>query len=275
MTAISENELPDAPLWDGVWIVISAYNESRTIRSLAQRALNQCPRVIVVDDGSTDDTADQLYDLPVTILTHGINQGKATCLRLAFKHALDKGATGIISMDGDGQHDPTDATRLLSVWRSWPNHIVIGTRLHDRQNFPTRRYYANRVACFWISWACGRAIADTQSGFRVYPNEAMRIAIGPRVSSRGFVFESELLIEAARQDWHTIGVPIAGHYPANARPSHFRPVVDITKIVLMVGSRLLRQGMAPLSLYRSLQPALTITEIETSTNDCSHSSDYD
>lgn len=275
MTTPSGNARLEQSLWDRVWIVIPAFNEAKTIRELAERALVECPRVIVVDDGSTDGTADQLRDLPITLLTHVLNQGKAACLRRAFVHALDNEAACIISMDGDSQHDPADASRLLSVWRSWSDHIVVGTRLHDRENFPASRYYANRVACFWISWACGQAIIDTQSGFRVYPKDVMRIALGTRVNGQGFVFESELLIEAARQGLRTVGVPIAGRYPADARPSHFRPVVDISKIVLMVGSRLLRQGLAPLGLYRSLQPALVITEKKAIAIDSPHPSDYD
>lgn len=275
MTMPLNHAQPEASLWDHVWVVIPAYNEARTIRDLVQRVLRQCSRIIVVNDGSTDDTAGQLRNLPITILAHEFNQGKAACLRLAFEHALGQGAQCIISMDGDSQHDPVDASRLLTVWRSWQDHIVVGSRLHDRQNFPAARYYANRVACFWISWACGQAIMDTQSGFRIYPAGVMKIASSPQVSSQGFVFESELLIEAARQGWRTIGVPIAGYYPANARTSHFRPVVDIAKIVWMVGSRLVRQGMAPLGLYRSLQPALMAAENDGSPSNSRQSADND
>ncbi|MEZ2742246.1 glycosyltransferase family 2 protein [Paenalcaligenes hominis] len=245
-------------LWEGCWVVIPAYNEVRTIRTLVQRVLTHCPRIIVVDDGSTDGTCNQLEQLPIIILTNTLNQGKATSLRLAFKYALEHGAKCIITMDGDGQHNPNDLPRLLAVWRAWPNSIVIGSRLHDKINIPTKRYYANRTACFWISWASGHAIADTQSGFRVYPEQVMRLAISSKVKSLGFVFESEILIKAAQQGWRTVGVPIEGHYPKDARPSHFRPVADISKIVLMVAGQLLRQGMAPQGLYRSLRPPLIV-----------------
>lgn len=273
--APSRDVAPGTSLWDRVWIVIPAFNEGRTIRDLVQKALAQCPRVIVVNDGSTDDTAGQLSGLPATVLTHERNQGKAACLRLAFAYALDNGALCVISMDGDGQHELTDASRLLSVWRSSQHHIVIGCRLHDRRQFPSGRYYANRIACFWISWTCGHAIADTQSGFRVYPDEVMRIATSTRVRGHGFVFESEVLIEAARQGWRTVGVPIAGRYPANARPSHFRPVVDIFKIVIMVAGRLVRQGMAPRGLYRSLRPAIVLNQEKASSSYCGNTSRHD
>ena len=251
--------------WHGAWIVIPAYNESRTIRALAQGALGLCPRVIVVDDASTDGTAAQLRDLPVTLLTHEVNQGKAASLRTAFAHALAQDARSVITFDGDGQHDPADAQSLLNAWQTHPERIVIGSRLHDRAQFPPARYYSNRFACFWIAWAAGHPIADSQSGFRVYPHDVMRIALGPRVRSGRFTFESEILIEAARQGHRTLAVAIPGRYPKNARPSHFRPVVDIAKIVVMVAVRLLHQHMAPVGLWHSLKEATVLPGRRSST----------
>lgn len=244
--------------WDGVWIAIPAYEEARTISVLAQQALAYCPRVIVVDDGSSDGTATQLQDLPVTLLVHHVNQGKAASLCTAFEHALAHGANCVITLDGDGQHDPADLPVLLAAWQCHPERIVIGSRLHDRTQFPPARYRANRFACFWISWAAGHPIADSQSGFRVYPREVMRIALEGGARAKRFTFESEILVEAAHLGYPTLAVAIPGRYPANARPSHFRPVIDIAKIVVMVAGRLLRQGMAPLGLWRSLKPATVL-----------------
>ena len=243
----------NAEAWQGVWIAIPAYQEAATIRALAEEALAQSPHVIVVDDGSTDGTAQQLAGLPVTLLVHAHNRGKEASLRTAFAHALGQDAACVIALDGDGQHDPADAPLLLAAWRRNPRKILIGSRLHDRSQFPVARWRANRFACFWISWAAGHPIADSQSGFRAYPAEVMRLALGPKVRGSRFTFESEVLIEAARQGHATLAMAIPGRYPANARPSHFRPVHDIAKIVLMVAGRLLRSGMAPLGLWRSLR----------------------
>jgi hypothetical protein len=121
------------------------------------------------------------------------------------------------------------------------------------------RYRANRFACFWISWAAGHPIADSQSGFRVYSKAVMAIATRGRVHGSRFTFESEILIEAADQGHLTLAVAIPGHYPANARRSHFRPVVDIAKIVVMVATRLLKKGMYPQGLWRSLRPAQVLS----------------
>lgn len=247
------------PSWEGVWIAIPAYNEERTIRHLAESALAMCPRVIVVDDGSVDSTLAQLQGLPITLLRHPVNQGKAASLRSAFGHALAHGASCVVALDGDGQHDPGDAPSLLAAWRRQPAALVIGSRLHDKANFPLARYRANRFACFWISWAAGHPIADSQSGFRVYSNAVMRIATSRRVRGSRFTFESEVLIEAADRGHLTLAVAIPGCYPANARRSHFRPVIDIAKIVVMVATRLLKKGMYPKGLWRSLRRARVLT----------------
>lgn len=250
--AVNQSKPSPVP-WRGVWVVIPAYEEARTIRGLAQNVLVHCPNVIVVDDGSHDETTAQVRDLPVTILRHEVNRGKAASLCTGFAHALARDARCVITIDGDGQHDPADLPELLTAWQHHPERIVIGSRLHDRAQFPPARYRANRFACFWISWAAGHPIADSQSGLRVYPREAAQIALGGSVRGSRFTFESEFLIEAARHGYLTLAVAIPGRYPANARPSHFRPVIDIAKIVVMVAGRLLRRGMAPIGLWRSLR----------------------
>ena len=198
-----------APPWDGVWIAIPAYDEERTIRALAEAALALCPRVMVIDDGSGDATAARLHGLPLTLLRHPVNQGKAASLRTAFRHALAHDARCVVTLDGDGQHDPDDSPNLLAAWHDRPECLVIGSRLHDRARFPRARYLANRFACFWISWAAGHPIADSQSGFRVYPNAVMAIAVSDRVRHRRFAFESEVLVEAARRGHLTRAVEIA------------------------------------------------------------------
>jgi hypothetical protein len=162
------------------------------------------------------------------------------------------GAKRVVTLDGDGQHSPEDIGRLLHVADLFPRRIVIGARLHDRHNFPLHRYYANRLARFSISWAAGYPIADTQSGFRVYPAALLAQLTHADVSCGGFVFESEILIAAGARDVRSVAVSIPGIYPPKARPSHFRPVVDFARIAAMVWSRLVRRGMYPAGLWRSL-----------------------
>jgi glycosyltransferase involved in cell wall biosynthesis len=224
--------------------VIPAYNEAASIRDVASRALAQLPLVIVVDDGSTDGTADALAGLDVVLLRNAANLGKAASLRRGADEALQRGAQAVVTLDGDGQHCPEDMPMLIGAWRETPDSIVIGSRLHRPGLFPAARYWANRVANFWIGLAAGYAIADTQSGFRVYPARLLRRARVRCDRARSFVFESEILIEAARLGVRARCVPVQVVYGARGRASHFRPVLDIARIVRMVAWRLICQGLA-------------------------------
>lgn len=244
-----------------VVIVVPAYNEAASIRDLVQRALAHAPAV-VVDDGSSDGTSAQLNGLPVTVLRNAQNQGKAHSLWRGMQHALELGAGGVLTLDGDGQHAPEDIPRLLNVARRYPGRIVIGARLRGRENAPSARRRANAVADFWISWAAGQALADTQSGFRYYPGTLLQ-RYQPRLRRRGgFVFESEILIDALRQGFSVVAVPIETVYRAEARPSHFQPVADISRIVIMVAGKLLAWGMYPMGLWRALRGSVLLEDEE-------------
>ena len=248
-------------------VVIPAFNEAATIRGLVQRVLAAVPQVIVVDDGSTDGTGAQLAHLPITVLTNARNLGKAASLWRGLDHAMAHGAKRVVTLDRDGQHNPEDIGRLLHVADLFPRRIVIGARLHDKRNFPPRRYYANQFARFWISWAAGDPIADTQSGFRVYPAHLLTQLTHADVSWGRFVFESEILIAAGARGVRSVAVSIPGIYPPAARPSHFRPVVDVARIVAMVAGRLLRRGMHPAGLWRSLNLSMAIEVVPDSALD--------
>ncbi|HEX9184169.1 MAG TPA: glycosyltransferase family 2 protein [Burkholderiales bacterium] len=225
-------------------VVIPAYNEAATIRDVAERARAQLPLVIVVDDGSTDGTAAALAGLDVVLLRNPANEGKAASLRRGADEALQRGAQVVVTLDGDGQHCPEDIPLLLGAWREAPDGIVIGSRLHRSSLIPKARYRANRVANFWISLAAGYPIADSQSGFRVYPARVLREARVRCDRAHSFVFESEILIEAARLGVQARCVPVQVVYGDRARASHFRPVLDIARIVRMVAWRLISQGLA-------------------------------
>ena len=143
-------------------VVIPAYNESATIRDVTRRALLQCENVIVVDDGSTDNTADCLADLNVRLIRHKTNLRKAAALWNGMRAAIDAGAHAVITLDGDGQHRPEDIPALVRAAEKHPGSIIIGSRLHQGEEIPTARLRANRVANFWISWAAGYPIRDSQ-----------------------------------------------------------------------------------------------------------------
>jgi len=233
-------------------VVIPAYNEIASIRDIVERALTILPRVIVVDDGSDKALATALCGLPVTVLRNQTNCGKAAALVRGFAYALEHGAVAIVALDGDGQHRPEDIPRLIEAARHSPRSIVIGARLVGLESAPRSRRRANHIANFWIGWAAGHRIVDSQSGFRLYPAEVLTNVHAAHDRAHGFVFESEMLINAARKGFRTTPVPIEALYPIAARPSHFAPVRDILRITRMVAWRLISAGLYPSGLWRSL-----------------------
>ncbi len=239
---------------NSVAVVIPAYNEAATIRDLAERVLRHASTVIVVDDGSVDGTVQQLSGLPVTLIENGDNRGKGAALLAGLRRAYDGGADLVLTLDGDGQHRPEDIPRFVEMAGRHPSRIVIGSRIADKAAFPPARYRANRFADFWISWASGYLVRDSQSGFRLYPRAVVAFLINRSKSAQGFVFESEVLISAAWAGFRSTAVAIPALYgDAKRRPSHFRPVIDITKIVVMVAGKLLSRWMYPRGLIKVLR----------------------
>lgn len=234
-------------------VVIPAYNEAATIADITLRALKQTDLVIVVDDGSTDDTSSQLIGLPVVLLKHHQNQGKAASLQTGFDYALKQGAKKIITLDADGQHQPEDISRVLKASDQHPKKIIIAARLKGQKSAPGLRLFANRFANFWISWAAGYRISDSQSGFRLYPAALLKKVRLNISRNRGFVFESEVLIEAARAGYYSIPVKVQSIYHADRRASHYRPVTDTARIIRMVAWKLFSRGMYPQGLFAMLR----------------------
>jgi glycosyltransferase involved in cell wall biosynthesis len=235
--------------------VIPAYNEAPTIREVATRTLRLVPDVIVVNDGSTDATAAALQGLPITIISNPVNLGKGASLWRGFALALAEGADAVITLDGDAQHDPEDIPRLAEAAHAHPDRIIIGARLWDREKVPPLRYFGNRFANFWVAWAAGFPVADSQSGFRLYPASVLRevqLFHGPNAR---FAFESEILIEAGRAGVRSAAVPIAALYPPDARPSHYRSTVDTARIARMIAWKLVSRGFDLRALLRSLSLA--------------------
>jgi glycosyltransferase involved in cell wall biosynthesis len=249
-------------------VVIPAYNEETTIRSVVEAALAEVARVIVVDDGSVDATAEALDGLPITLLREPTNSGKASALFRGVRTAVEQGARWIVTLDGDGQHRASDIRRLVAVSLGQPDAIVVGSRLHAKAIIPKARYRANRFANFWIAWAAGCPIADSQSGFRVYPAEVFAMPGLRHDRYASFVFESEVLIAWSRAGRPIASVPIFVQYGNAPRRSHFRPVVDIARIVVMVAGHLLRSGMNVPGLVRSLRrsrpadPSITASKVQ-------------
>lgn len=226
-------------------ILIPALNESLRIREVVEGALRHSSHVIVIDDGSTDDTVAQIQDLPIELIRNEQRGGKGAAMRTGFKAALNRPVDGVLTMDGDGQHLADDIPRLLAAAHAHREYIVIGARLKKRSQQPIHRRLANEFGDWGIAWATGYRIADTQSGQRFYPRKVCEIV---DVVGEGFVFEADVLIQAARRlGTRCVSVPIESRYAGDGmagqfRRSHFRPLTDLYRITSHVVGRVWTYG---------------------------------
>jgi glycosyltransferase involved in cell wall biosynthesis len=232
---------------ENIAVVIPALNEALRIRDVVEGALMHCDRVIVVDDGSDDGTAEAISDLPVTVLRHARRMGKGAGLRDGFAEALRLGALAVLTMDGDGQHRAEDIPRLLAAANRRPGFLVIGARLRHRANQPLYRRLANEFGDWGVAWGTGYQIADSQSGQRLYPANVCALA-GNGIPGEDFVFEAQILMSAAQElGTRCVSVPIEARYnqihgAPDFRPSHFRPLRDLWRITSHIVMQCLRRG---------------------------------
>ena len=239
-------------------VLIPCLNEEAAIQSVVESVLALGAPVIVIDDGSDDRTPEIVAALPVTLLRHEQRCGKGEALRHGFREALRQGYEAVLTMDGDGQHLASDIPRIVAAAAQYPDHIVIGARLLHREQQPKGRRRANAVADWGISWACAQPIADTQSGQRWYPRAALDLVDLP---AENFVFEAAILIAASREKGlGVVSVPIASRYHGAFRPSHLKPVRDVTRITTYTIGRVLHYGHIVASHRRSRTAPLIVDD---------------
>ena len=212
--------------------IIPVFNEAATIAGVVERALAYGP-VLVVDDGSTDDTAACAARPGAEVIRHPRRLGKGQAIRTGMAAAATRGASAVITLDGDGQHDPADIDRLLAAAATAPAGVIVGSRLGQAGGLVRGRLNAIRVAGFFMNWVTGVCVEDTQSGFRLYPLDVVRDLPTRR---GGFVFETEVLVAAARSGVAVREVPVRTVSRA-ARRSRFRPIVDGVSIGAYLAER--------------------------------------
>lgn len=213
-------------------VLIPAFNCAATIAAVVNGARRHVAAVLVISDGSTDDTAARATAAGAEVLVLEHNSGKGVALRRGMERLAARGVERAVAMDGDGQHLPEQIPVLLEAADACPGALVIGERVLAGADVPGMRLFGNRFANRWVEIASGAALPDTQSGFRVYPL-AKILALGARAER--FAFETEVLIRAVRAGIPIRSVAVEVYYPpAKERISHYRPFVDTVRIIFVV-----------------------------------------
>lgn len=201
-------------------VVIPAFNSAKTIGSLVRSIKHQGLPVVVINDGSSDETAPIASGEGAVVISHLRNEGKGRALRTGFEHALRAQYDGVITMDSDGQHDPTEISELIRACERQHAGMVIGNRMATT-TMPRLRRLVNHVMSRIVSLVARQPIPDSQSGFRLIRKEVLSSL---SLTSRHFEIETELLLAAAKRRWKVVFVPVRTTYDSHR--SHIRPVRD-------------------------------------------------
>jgi glycosyltransferase involved in cell wall biosynthesis len=199
--------------------LIPAYQAEETVGDVVRGARRHVDRVLVVDDGSTDRTAERAAEAGAEVLRLPENTGKGTAARAGLERILASDATHVVFLDADGQHDPDDLPALLGAARQG-EAFVIGSRVARPEETPAVRYRTNEIGSRILTRMTGHEVEDGQSGYRVIAADILRRL---KLNARGYLIETEILLKAAP---HVVGfrhVPVRAIYGG---PSHYRPFRD-------------------------------------------------
>ncbi len=204
-----------------VGAIIPAYFEAKHIRDIARRTRAQLEHVLVVDDGSSDETANRAREAGVEVIVHPQNRGKGEAIQTGMQHWLKHGLEYALILDGDGQHLPEEIDRFLITAATTGADLLIGTRMNDVRSMPFLRRFVNGYMSKEISRICGQEIPDTQCGFRMLRCDLIPDLLG---GANRFEYETEMLIIASRKSCRIESVPISTVYSDEVSSIH--PVRD-------------------------------------------------
>jgi glycosyltransferase involved in cell wall biosynthesis len=201
--------------------VIPAYNEAKHLADVVRRTRQELGHVLVVDDGSTDDTAAQARTAGAEVLVHSENRGKGESIKAGLRYWLERGFSWVVILDADGQHLPEEIERMLDEAGTDGADLLIGNRMNDVGSMPLVRRVVNRYMSNKISRVCGQQIPDTQCGFRMLHRDLIPSVL---VGTNRFDYETEMLILASRKGFRIASVPITTVYSDEVSSIH--PVRD-------------------------------------------------
>jgi glycosyltransferase involved in cell wall biosynthesis len=213
-------------------VILPTYNNAGTLDKVIRDILKITGNLIIVDDGSTDDTKNILsgYNF-LTVISYEKNRGKGYAIKKGFEAALDKGHSCAITIDSDGQHFPEDILTLAARAEEKPDSLIVGARNLAPENLSKGSSFANRFSNFWYRVLTGIKLPDTQTGFRLYP---VKLLAGMKFYTNRYEFELEVLVRTAWKGINVESVPVSVFYPSRKeRISHFRPFMDFARISLL------------------------------------------
>ncbi len=214
---------------------IPAFNEERVIGDVVKRALNYVDKVVVYDDGSSDNTYNEAQLAGAIVIRHKKNKGKGAAMKSLFKYARNEGADIVVTIDGDGQFLPEEMEKLMKPIIENQSDIVIGYRFDNTSEMPVYRKFGNKALDKITSLASDLTIRDTQSGFRAYVKKALDLADNV---SDGFGADSEILINAAKKGLRIIEVPVTVLYDTGLSTSTKNPVSHTSDVVTAIIERI-------------------------------------
>ena len=207
-----------------VHALVPAFNEADTIAEVVTGLQPFVAAITVVDDGSTDGTGELARAAGAAVIRQPSKSGKGTAVRAGLAAVLPTDCTHVLLIDGDLQHRPAEAARLIDAARQSGADLVIGERQFDRAGMPASRFHANRIGSRALSSFVGVPLGDTQCGFRLFAAPVLR---GLRLDSRGYEIETEMLVKVRRRGGTVVSAPVSAVY--NGRPSKLRPIRDTTR----------------------------------------------
>ena len=214
--------MTDKPDHDKIAAIIPAFLEEKHVGEVVLRTRAHLPNVLVVDDGSSDQTALHAREAGAEVIVHPVNRGKGETIKTGLHHWFDRGMEFVVILDADGQHRPEEIERFTAA-AAGPTRprLLIGNRMNDVARMPLVRRLVNRFMSHQISKVCGQEIPDTQCGFRMLHRELIPEMFG---GAERFDYETEMLIFASRKGFRIESVPISTVYSDEVSSIH--PVRD-------------------------------------------------
>lgn len=210
-----------------ICVLIPVHNEANTIGAVVRAIRAEGLDVVVVNDGSTDNSEAIAKEKGAFVMRHDAKSGKGSSLRRGFAHILKQDYGAVITMDGDGQHDVGDIHRFLELARTHRPAIIVGNRMSDPRGMPWARYLTNRFMSFLISLTCRQDVPDTQCGYRYMDCHLLRDL---SLSCDDFEIETEMLMKAAKKGFPVYSVPIRTIY--RDEESKIHPWKDTLRFVV-------------------------------------------